>query len=73
MRWRSGVAAWMRYVTGIDEKGNAIDVRDPLRDELRAKADAAGRDAAKLAPALLAVEQIFGARPARQCQHSPPP
>ena len=25
-----GVAAWMRYVTGIDEKGEAIDVRDPL-------------------------------------------
>ncbi|MDK9695724.1 MAG: mannitol dehydrogenase family protein, partial [Siculibacillus sp.] len=23
-----GVAAWMRYVTGIDEKGDAIDVRD---------------------------------------------
>ena len=25
-----GVAAWMRYVTGIDERGEAIDVRDPL-------------------------------------------
>ena len=25
-----GVAAWMRYVTGVDEKGGAIDVRDPL-------------------------------------------
>ena len=55
-----GVAAWMRYVTGIDEKGGAIDVRDPLREELRKRADAAGLDAAKLAPALLAVEQIFG-------------
>ncbi len=31
-----GVAAWMRYVTGIDEKGNPIDVRDPLAAELRA-------------------------------------
>jgi fructuronate reductase len=55
-----GVAAWMAYVTGIDEKGQAIDVRDPLRDELRAIADAAGRDAAKLSPALLGVEKIFG-------------
>jgi fructuronate reductase len=55
-----GVAAWMRYVTGIDEKGQPIDVRDPLRDELRARADAAGRDAGKLATALLAVEKIFG-------------
>ena len=55
-----GVAAWMRYVTGIDEQGAAIDVRDPLRDELRARADAAGRDAPRLAASLLAVEQVFG-------------
>ena len=55
-----GVAAWMRYVTGIDEKGNAIDVRDPLRDDLRRRADAAGLDAAALAPALLAVDRVFG-------------
>lgn len=55
-----GVAAWMAYVTGVDEKGLAIDVRDPLRDMLRAKADAAGRDAAKLAPALFSVVEIFG-------------
>jgi fructuronate reductase len=55
-----GVAAWMRYVTGIDESGQPIDVRDPLRDELRARADAAGRDAAKLAAALLGVDRIFG-------------
>ena len=62
-----GVAAWMRYVTGIDEKGNAIDVRDPLRDVLRKQADAAGPDAAKLAPALLSLEQVFG----RDLPHDP--
>ena len=55
-----GVAAWMRYVTGVDETGNAIDVRDPLKDELRAKADAAGLDAQRLAPALLSIDRIFG-------------
>jgi fructuronate reductase len=55
-----GVAAWMRYVSGIDEKGQPIDVRDPLRDELRKLADEAGGDAAKLASALLGVEQVFG-------------
>ena len=55
-----GVAAWMAYVTGIDEKGQPIDVRDPLRDLLRAKADEAGRDAANLAPALLSLGQVFG-------------
>lgn len=54
-----GVAAWMRYVTGIDEKGLPIDVRDPLRDRLRAKADDAGLDAARLAPALLTVTEVF--------------
>ncbi len=55
-----GVAAWMRYVTGIDEKTNPIDVRDPLRDELRRRADAAGLVAAQLAQALFNIEQIFG-------------
>lgn len=55
-----GVAAWMRYVTGIDERGQPIDVRDPLRDMLRQKADAAGPEAAKLAPALLSVTEVFG-------------
>ncbi len=30
-----GVAAWMRYVTGIDESGKEIDVKDPLGASLR--------------------------------------
>lgn len=55
-----GVAAWMRYATGLDETGGAIDVRDPLKDDLRAKADAAGLNAERLAPALLGLETIFG-------------
>jgi len=55
-----GVAAWMRYVTGIDEQGNAIEVKDPLAARCRAIADAAGRDAEKLADGLLAVSEIFG-------------
>jgi fructuronate reductase len=55
-----GVAAWMRYVTGVDEKGQPIDVRDPLRDELRRRADSAGLVASQLAPALLGIEKIFG-------------
>lgn len=55
-----GVAAWMRYVTGIDETGAAIDVRDPLAARLRAIADAAGPVAARLAPALAEVHEVFG-------------
>lgn len=55
-----GVAAWMRYVTGLDESGQPIDVRDPLRDELRNRSDAAGLDAERLAPALFSISKIFG-------------
>ncbi|TCT03899.1 mannitol dehydrogenase family protein [Aquabacter spiritensis] len=55
-----GVAGWMRYVTGVDEKAAPIDVRDPLAARLRDLADAAGRDADQLAPALLSVREVFG-------------
>ncbi|SIR24633.1 mannitol dehydrogenase family protein [Bosea sp. TND4EK4] len=56
-----GVAAWMRYVSGTDEKGAAIDVRDPLAAEFRRRADAAGRHAQALSESLLGIEAIFGA------------
>lgn len=52
------VAGWMRYVGGVDEAGNGIDVRDPLADRLRAASDSAETPAAKVA-ALLRVEEIF--------------
>jgi fructuronate reductase len=55
-----GVAAWMRYVTGRDESGQAIDVRDPLAETLRTIAATAGPSAERLVPALLDVEAIFG-------------
>ena len=32
------VACWGRYAEGIDENGDPIDVQDPLRDELVARA-----------------------------------
>ena len=56
-----GVAAWMRYVAGVDEQGRAIDVRDPLAARLRAIAEREGWEAARLAPALAAVAEVFGA------------
>ncbi len=55
-----GVAGWMRYVTGVDEKGGAIDVRDPLAGRLRAIADAAGPSPERLMRGLTGVEAIFG-------------
>ncbi|ANW05968.1 mannitol dehydrogenase [Bradyrhizobium icense] len=54
------VAGWMRYVTGTDERGRAIDVRDPLAGELADIAGRAGPVAERLAPALLEVSSIFG-------------
>jgi fructuronate reductase len=50
----------MRYVTGIDEKGQPIDVKDPLASRFKSIAEAAGQDAAKLASALLGITAIFG-------------
>ncbi|RZM33320.1 MAG: mannitol dehydrogenase family protein, partial [Sphingomonas sp.] len=52
------VAAWMRYVTGIDEAGASIDVRDPLADVLATTAAETGPD--RLASALLDMRQVFG-------------
>jgi len=54
------VAAWMRYVTGVDEKGAPIEVKDPLAARLREIADAAGNDADTLAHGLLGVGEVFG-------------
>ena len=52
------VAAWMRYVGGVDEKGEAIDVRDPLSARLKALSDGASLPADKVS-ALLSVREIF--------------
>jgi fructuronate reductase len=54
-----GVAGWMRYVTGVDEHGKSIEVRDPLSARLRTIAYEAGILADRLAPALLEVREIF--------------
>ena len=50
------LAAWLRRVRGIDEQGNAIDVRHPLAAELRARAEQGGPDPAPL----LAMTTLFG-------------
>ena len=55
-----GVAAWMRYVTGTDEKGAPIDVRDPMVRRLHEAAGRAGPSPERLARELFAVREIFG-------------
>jgi fructuronate reductase len=55
-----GVAAWARYVTGVDERGHRIDVRDPLAERLCATAQSAAGVPATLVDRLLGVAEIFG-------------
>lgn len=54
------IAAWMRYVGGTDEEGEAIDVRDPLADRLRSISDGAATAEEKVA-VLLDVQDVFPA------------
>jgi fructuronate reductase len=48
------VAAWMQYVGGVDEKGQSIEVKDPLAAELRLAATSADP-----VGALLALRAVF--------------
>lgn len=52
------VAAWMRYVSGVDESGQPIDVRDPLAARLRELTDTA-ETPAEIVTALLSVREVF--------------
>ncbi|MBI0539596.1 mannitol dehydrogenase family protein [Roseomonas sp. KE2513] len=54
------VAAWARYVGGIDEAGRALEVRDPMAPAFRAALDAAGNDPDVRLSALLGLRSIFG-------------
>jgi fructuronate reductase len=55
-----GIAAWMRYVAGVDEHGRQIDVRDPLASRLRTLAEKAHDRPPALVDNLLDVTEIFG-------------
>ena len=54
-----GVAAWMRYARGIDEAGQAIDVRDPLSARIAELAQGSD-DPETIAGALLGMTEVFG-------------
>lgn len=55
-----GVAGWMRYVMGIDENGENIDVRDPLAMRMLAISADAGDDPEELFEGLAGIVEIFG-------------
>lgn len=54
-----GVAGWMRYVGGVDEQGNAIEVCDPLLPVIQAAVQQSDEGESRV-KALLAIEAIFG-------------
>ena len=62
------IAGWMRYATGVDERGARIEVSDPLAARFAEIAAAAHGDAGALARGFLGIAAIFGddlrARPA---------
>ncbi|KAF4459268.1 mannitol 2-dehydrogenase [Fusarium albosuccineum] len=49
-------AAWFHYINGVDDKGNHIEIEDPMRDQLQALAKEGGKDPRKL----LSVKNLFG-------------
>ena len=53
-----GIAGWMRFISGVDEQGNDIDVRDPMATILREICDSHGLNTS-VVPALLSIESIF--------------
>jgi len=54
-----GVAGWMRYVGGVDEQGNAIEVCDPLLSTVQAAVRNSAEGEARV-KALLGIDAIFG-------------
>ena len=54
-----GVAGWMRYVGGVDEKGNKIEVSDPLLPVIQAAVQGSEEGESRV-KALLAIQAIFG-------------
>ncbi|WP_333496876.1 mannitol dehydrogenase family protein [Kluyvera sp. CHPC 1.251] len=54
-----GVAGWMRYVGGVDEQGNAIEVCDPLLPVIQGVVQQSEEGEARV-KALLGIEAIFG-------------
>jgi len=55
-----GIAGWMRYAAGTDERSQPIDVRDPLSDRFRQFAQEAGAVPERLVLHFLSLGDVFG-------------
>lgn len=53
-----GIAGWMRYVSGVDDAGQRIDIRDPLADKIHAIVETSTVE--ERVTALLTLKEIFG-------------
>ncbi|CCK07745.1 D-mannonate oxidoreductase [Cronobacter sakazakii 696] len=53
-----GVAGWMRYVSGVDDRGQPVDVRDPLAEKIAALVQSSSED--ERVGALLTLKEVFG-------------
>lgn len=54
-----GVAGWMRYVGGVDEQGNLIEISDPLLPVIQKAVQSSAEGKARV-QSLLAIKAIFG-------------
>lgn len=54
-----GVAGWMRYIGGIDDRGEVIDIRDPLKTPLQSIVASTPDDETRVR-GLLALTAVFG-------------
>ncbi|WP_436858572.1 mannitol dehydrogenase family protein [Citrobacter tructae] len=54
-----GVAGWMRYVGGVDEQGNTIEVNDPLLPVIQTAVQNSDEGESRV-DSLLGIEAIFG-------------
>lgn len=55
-----GIAGWMRYISGIDEKGNVFEIHDPMSKMLSEISKKHGLHHS-IVPVLLSIETIFDA------------
>lgn len=55
----AAIAGWMRYVAGVDDDGNAIDIRDALADEIAQRISGKTHSPEAVVDSLLGMEKVF--------------
>lgn len=53
------LAGWIKFVSAVDEQGNAIDVQDPLKAELAALWHSHADDKVALIDGFLSIDEVF--------------